>query len=421
MAEITNYKCRDCGGTLQFSSTKQKLVCDSCGAEYDVSEFEQAQASGSQQQQYTAKENQWDVDAEGLVVYECKNCGGEIVGDKSMASTKCPYCDNPIVISSKFEGSLKPDVVIPFKLNKHAAQDHLKDHVNKIKLAPAAFKAGNHIKEVKGVYVPFWLYDADVHARATYDARKEKKTEDANYEYTETSFYDVMREGDMKFQNIPADASEKMDDKLMDSIEPYDLSAGVPYSSAYMAGYFADRYDVTAEQCKPRAEERIEHTAKDLLKKKVKDYNTVYDKSSDVDLRSCSYKYALLPVWILNTVWNGNKYTFAMNGQTGKLVGDVPYSKGKFWGILLGASAGLALIMFLIAKLIGMSGGAMGVMIALGVIAGIIIAMVMKGATKSVHKGYEALEYVIPGSFKITNQYDNFVKTETSKKPKNKS
>ncbi|MBP3233727.1 MAG: hypothetical protein J6M65_04805 [Eubacterium sp.] len=420
MAEINNYKCRDCGGTLQFSSRKQKLVCASCGAEYDVSEFEAAAGEENKASDYKAKENQWNVEEEGLVVYECKNCGGEVVGDKNMASTKCPYCDSPIVISSKLEGSLRPDVVIPFKLNKHAAADALKEHVNKIKLAPAAFKSGNHIQELKGVYVPFWLFDADVHAKANYDAKKEHKTEDSSYEYVETSYYDVMREGDMKFKDIPADASNKMDDKLMDSIEPYDLTAGVPYSAAYMAGYLADRYDVTAEECKPRADKRMDNTARDLLRKKVQNYDSVTEKSHDVKISNCKHRYALLPVWILNTVWNGNKYTFAMNGQTGKLVGNVPCSMGKFWGVLLGAAGGLGLLMFLIAHLIGLSGAGMGFMIFMGVLVGVIIALTMKGKTTSVHTGTQALDYVIPGSFKVTGSYDNFLRKETTKKPKNK-
>ncbi|SNU06974.1 hypothetical protein SAMN06297422_10994 [Lachnospiraceae bacterium] len=420
MAEISSYKCRNCGGTLQFSSRKQKLVCASCESEYDVSEFEEAVSAENKGSDYKPKEDQWNVEEEGLVVYECKNCGGEVIGDKNMASTKCPYCDNPIVISSKFEGSLRPDVVIPFKLNKHAATDALKEHINKIKLAPGAFKAGNHIQELKGVYVPFWLYDADVHAKATYDAKKEKKTEDANFEYEEISYYDVMREGNMKFKDIPADASNKMDDKLMDSIEPYDLSAGVPYSAAYMAGYLADRYDVTAQDCKPRAEKRIDNTARDLLRKQVKDYNTVTEKTHDVKINNLKHRYALLPVWILNTVWNGNKYTFAMNGQTGKLVGNVPCSMGKFWGILLGAGGGLGLLMFLLAHAIGVTGAGMGFMIFMGVLIGVIIALVMKGKTTSVHQGTQALDYVIPGSFKVTAQYDNFLRKETNKKAKNK-
>ena len=292
------------------------MVCTSCGSEYAVAQFDQAAAVAGEQQ-YQAKTDTWDVQGEGLVVYECKNCGGEVVGDQTMASTKCPYCDSPIVISSKFEGSLKPDLVIPFKLDRKAAEQKLRDHVNSIKLAPAAFKSGNHIKELKGVYVPFWLFDAKCHASGRYEATHVHKSSDASYEYTETEYYDVLREGDMAFENVPADASKQMDDKLMDSIEPYDISAAVPYSSAYMAGYMANKYDVSPEECQVRADERMQHTAMDLLKNQVKGYNSVRETGSNFYKHSGSYKYALYPVWILNTVWNGNKYVFAMNGQTG--------------------------------------------------------------------------------------------------------
>ncbi len=419
MAELNNYKCQACGGTLQFSSRKQKLVCSSCGSEYDVSEYEAEKAEGGEAD-YKPKEDQWNMEDEGLVVYECKNCGGEVVGDKSMASTKCPYCENPIVISSKFEGSLKPDLVIPFKLNKHAAAEELKKHINSVKLAPSAFKSENHIKELKGVYVPFWLFNADIHAKADYEAKKIDKREDAKFEYTDTSFYDVMREGDMKFENVPADASNKMDDSLMDSIEPYDVKDAVPYSSAYLAGYLADRYDVEAKDCAARADTRMKHTAEDLLRGQVKDYDSVNQKNINIRKSNTSHKYALYPVWILNTVWNGNKYVFAMNGQTGKLVGDVPCSNGKFFGVLFGVFAVLAGILMAIVQFAG-SGltpqGAIGVSVVSLIIA-LIVAFVMKGKTQSVHKGTKAINFVVPGSFRVTNKYDNFLKKTTEKKAK---
>lgn len=421
MAEISNYKCMSCGGTLQFSSRKQKLVCSSCGSEYDVSEFEAAGGSAAQASYVAKKAEEWNVEGEGLVVYECKNCGGEVIGDESMASTKCPYCDNPIVISSKFEGSLKPDLVIPFKLNKHAAEEKLREHVNKIKLAPSAFKAGNHIKELKGVYVPFWLYDAKVHANAKYEAIKEDKRSDAQYDYVDKSYYDVYREGDIAFENVPADASEKMDDSLMDSIEPFDVGEAVPYSSAYMAGYFADRYDVTAEKCQPRADKRMEHSTQDMLRSKVKDYNTVNQKSFNWNKTSSSYKYALYPVWILNTVWNGNKYIFAMNGQTGKLVGDVPCSNGKFFGVLAGTFAIIEAILMAIIAFAGSGLTGKGIIgsSVVALIIALIVAFVMKGKTVSVHKGTKAASFIVNGSFRITNQYDNFLKKTTEKKAKN--
>lgn len=418
MSEISNYRCMSCGGSLKFSSEKQKLLCESCGTEYDVSEYEAAVAE-SGQQDYQAKTDEWDIHGEGLVVYECRNCNGEAVGDETMASTKCPYCESPIVISSKFEGSLKPDLVIPFQKDKKAAESALREHVNKIKLAPAKFKMGNHIKEVKGVYVPFWLFDADVHASAQYEATKVEKHSDAKYQYKETSYFDVYREGDMRFENVPADASKQMDDKLMDSIEPYDVSAAVPYSSAYMAGYLANRYDVTAEECQPRADERMKSTAKDMLRGQVKDYNTVSSKKETFDKVSSSYKYALYPVWILNTFWNGNKYVFAMNGQSGKLVGDVPYSKGKFWGVLLGVLAAIWGILFAILAIKGNIApkGIVGTLV-IALIIALIVAFSMKGKTKTVHKGTRAMNFVKNGSFKLTNQHDNFLKKNVEKTEK---
>ena len=421
MAEITNYKCSSCGGSLQFDSARQKLICSSCGSEFEVSEFDSTAAS-SGEVQYEAKKDEWDVHGEGLVVYECKNCGGEVVGDETMASTKCPYCENPIVISSKFSGSLRPDLVIPFKMDKKAAEQELRNHVNKIKLAPGAFKAGNHISEVKGVYVPFWLFDAKVHASGNYDCEKIKKHSDSQYDYKETSYFDVYREADMAFQNVPADASKQMNDSLMDSIEPYDVRAAVPYSSAYMAGYLANKYDVTAQECQPRADKRMEHTAIELIRGQVKDYDAVHDKNHTFQKTSSSYKYALYPVWILNTMWNGNKYTFAMNGQTGKLVGDVPYSKGKFFGIffgvLLGVWAALLGIAFVASGTVA-AGAIMGTGV-VSLIAALLVSLTMKGKTKSVHKGTQALNFIVNGSFRLTNSYDNFIRKKEEKTPKNK-
>lgn len=420
MAELGNYKCSSCGGMLQFSSQKQMLVCTSCGSEFAVAQFNQTVMQQGETQ-YQEKKDEWNVREDGLVVYECKNCGGEVVGDSNMASTKCPYCDNPIVISSKFEGILRPDLVIPFKLDRKKAEAQLTNHINKVKLAPSAFKSGNHIKEMVGVYVPFWLYDADVFGHVNFEAIKEEKHSDAQYNYVDKHYYDVMREGYISFDNVPADASQKMDDNLMDSIEPYNVAEAVPYSSAYLAGYVADRYDVGPEQCEHRAFKRMEQTTKDMLKSKVQGYNTVTEKMANVQRVNERYKYALYPVWILNTVWNGQKFTFAMNGQTGKLVGDVPYSKGKFWGVLLGVFAVLAGIIMAIIQFAGSGltpkGGIGASVVAL--IVALIVAFSLKGGTKSVHKGTKAQSFVRNGSFRITNYYDNFLRKTTERKPKN--
>ena len=137
----------------------------------------------------------------------------------------------------------------------------------------------------------------------------------------------------MDFYNIPVDGSSKMDDTLMESIEPFNVSEAVPFSTAYMAGYLADKYDVDLNASIPRANERVKNSAVSALEKTVADrmYSSVIPKFSQVNIANGSYAYALYPVWILNTTWNGKKYTFAMNGQTGKFVGDLPLDKSAFW------------------------------------------------------------------------------------------
>ncbi len=423
MSELNKYICPACGGALKFSASKQMLVCDSCDASYPVAQFEaeNAVANGQGGDEYVAKQEDWNPANEGLIVYECKTCGGEIVGDETIGSTKCPYCDNPIVIASQFRGNLKPDLIIPFKLNKYAATDKLKKHVSSIKLAPAAFKSDNHIQEMKGVYVPFWLYDADIHAKANFEATKVHRHSDSEYDYEETEYYDVMREGDMSFKNIPADGSSKMPDDLMDSIEPYNVDEAVPFSSAYLAGYMADKYDISAEECKPRADVRIKKTAEDMLGNEVKGYDSKSLHGSSINTLKSGVKYALFPVWLLNTTWNGKKYTFAMNGQTGTFVGDVPYSKGKFYGILIGIFAVLSGLMlgFMAAKNSTFTAANVIVVLVIALVIALIVAFIFKGKTKSVHKAREAANYVNKQTFRITNHHDNFLRRTVEKTPRN--
>ena len=289
---------------------------------------------------------QWDTGAgqdwqpgevDGLRVYVCNSCGGEVVGDETTGATSCPFCDNPVVMKGQFAGNLKPDLVIPFKKDKNAAIAGLKKHYEGKRLLPNVFKNENHIKEIKGVYVPFWLFDADVTANIQYKATRTRTWSDSSYRYTETSFFAVNRSGMVGFDAVPVDGSTKMDDTLMESIEPFDLKEAVDFQTAYLAGYLADKYDVSSENSILRANERIKKSTEDAFLSTVNGYNSVVAEFSQVNLQNGRAKYALLPVWILNTEWKGKKYVFAMNGQTGKVVGDLPMDKGKYkkwlWGM----------------------------------------------------------------------------------------
>ena len=196
---------------------------------------------------------------------------------------------------------------------------------------------------MKGVYVPFWVFDAEADADITYRAEQQRTWEKGDTEYTEHKNYELRRSGKLSFSHVPVDGSKKMDDILMESIEPYNFAEAVPFSTAYLAGYMADRYDVAMEERMERAKQRIKRSTIDAFKNTVQGYHSVKDVNSSVSLYNVRYLYALYPVWILNTTWKGKKYTFAMNGQTGKMVGDLPFDKNAFnrfvitWGVGFGA------------------------------------------------------------------------------------
>ena len=342
MAVLQEYKCPCCGGAIAFDSTVQKMKCPYCDTEFEMEalagyDSELKNAKEDDMSWETSAGSEWqEGEADGLRSFVCKSCGGEIVGDENTAATSCPFCGNPVVMMGQFSGALKPDYVIPFKLDKNAAKEALKKHYSGKRLLPKVFCDQNHIDEIKGVYVPFWLFDADAEADIRYRATQVRSWSDSRYNYTETSFYSVSRSGSLGFERVPVDGSTNMPDELMESIEPFDYSEAVDFQTAYLAGYLADKYDVDAEQSIEHANERIKKSTEAAFADTVEGYTTVTPEASSIRLQNGKSKYALLPVWILNTTWNGQKYTFAMNGQTGKLIGDLPLDKGAYRKWLFG-------------------------------------------------------------------------------------
>ena len=283
--------------------------------------------------------NEWGAEADGMKAYSCPSCGAELICDASTAATSCPYCGNPTVVPGQFSGALKPDYVIPFKLSKEDAVAALKNHYKGKPLLPGAFTKGNHIEEVKGVYVPFWMFDGQAEGTVDYEGHITHVYESGDYEITEVEHYDVRRGGSIAFEKVPVDASSKMPDDHMDSIEPYNYKDMRAFSTAYLPGFLADKYDVTVEQSQERADGRCASSLEGALRRTTTQYDTCITKSKDIRLRRGKVHYALLPVWMLHTKWNGKDFLFAMNGQTGKLVGDLPTDMGKFWGIFAAIAA----------------------------------------------------------------------------------
>lgn len=361
--QVTNYQCPSCGGPLRFSSEKQLLVCDYCGSEFTTKQVEDfyaaKDASASQaldDLEHKLEESpeeirtEWEYAgsewSENMRAYSCPSCGAQIICDENTAATSCPYCGNPSIVAGNFSGGLKPDYCIPFKLDKDAAVSALRNYYKGKAFLPRAFTENNHIEEIKGVYVPFWLYDGDMAADVSYYATRSRTWTEGDYRVTRTDHYKLVRSGDVPFSRIPVDGSSKMPDEYMDAIEPFDYRELVPFSTAYMPGYLADKYDVDSKESRPRAVGRAERSSLNAMTATTGGYESVSVASSRFRLNNGSVRYAFLPVWLLSTKWNGKNYLFAMNGQTGKLIGDLPVSKGKFFGTFIGIAAAVFAVCF---------------------------------------------------------------------------
>lgn len=397
-AQVTNYQCPACTGPVHFSPETGKVECDYCGSTFELKEIEaiyaekeakaaaameeankkeeadhqadQTDTAGSEPAEgeevveddregteisgdwdTTSLNSDWGSEADNMKVYNCPSCGAELICDQSTGATSCPYCGNPTVVPGQFTGALKPNYVIPFKLDKEAAIQALKKHYKGKFFLPGTFTSENHLQEIKGVYVPFWMFDGKAEASATYSATITTVHRTKNEEITNTAHYRVARGGNMSFEKVPVDASAKMPDAYMDSIEPFDYQELKEFSTAYLPGFLADKYDVSVEDCWERADSRCEETIKSALRNTVMGYQTCVATREWVNMERGKVHYALLPVWLLTTKWNGENYLFAVNGQTGKTVGDLPVCKKKLWATFAGMAIGFSAIASIITAL----------------------------------------------------------------------
>jgi predicted RNA-binding Zn-ribbon protein involved in translation (DUF1610 family) len=334
--DIKEYKCPNCGGAVKFDSGIQKMKCPFCDAE-----FEMAAVADYQKQMAQPEKDHFDLDTSNagtkwnesdlgdLSTGSCPSCGAELVGDKNTIATVCPCCGNTQIIQKRVQGLLKPEYVIPFQLDKKAAKEALLQFYKGKKLLPNFFKSENQINNIQGLYVPFWLFDAKAQGHVSYKATRVTGWSDSSYNYTKTDYYSVQREGNLGFEKIPVDGSEKMNDDYMDSIEPFDYGKLTDFQSAYLSGYIAEKYDVGIEASKERAAKRIKNTFESQFAKSVTGYTSVVKERSSINVENGKAAYSLFPVWILNSKYRKENYQFIMNGQSGLIVGKLPVDKGK--------------------------------------------------------------------------------------------
>ena len=370
--DTTVLKCPGCGSPLPYDASIGKWKCEACGSVYDAIQVmkmtqDSDKDTDTQKQrqngtptpppnitndvpgmppEYT---NQSDYQPQpDLDLYRCKNCGAEMVADETTAATFCVYCGSTSILKSRLEGEFRPSRVVPFVKTKEDAVNAFKNLMHTENFVPNDFTKESNIEKITGVYIPFWLYSGTAQGHIRGKLHKVTTWRSGNYRYTKTDIYDVERAGSVAFTGIPADGAKKFDDDTMDSIEPFDLSKLVPFNYAYLSNFLAEKYDVTAEEDQERAAGRMRNTIYSHLHATIN--GALIGEQQHVQENISNVEYVMLPVYMLNTFWQGKPYIFAMNGQTGKLVGDVPIDKGKWFTAFLIAAAICCPIAYLIVK-----------------------------------------------------------------------
>ena len=355
---VMEYKCPCCNAGLTFGGGSQQLSCEYCGNSFDIDTvraFNESVATANtedfhweetQHQQWSEEEN------DGMHSFLCPSCGGEIICEDTTAASFCPYCDNPTIMPTQVSGGLKPDAVIPFKKTQEDAKDAFLKLCKGKKLLPKFFTSEQRLEKITGMYVPFWLYDCDGSFDGSFQATRLHVWADDEYEYTRTDHYLLKRSATGHFEGIPMDGSSKMDDVLMEAIEPFDYSELVDFDTAYLSGYLADKYDVESDAGIPRIQERVENSINQQIQSTLLGYATCVPTSRNLQVQHGKVRYILLPVWMLNTRYKDKIYTFAMNGQTGKMIGTFPIcpkqSLSWFGRIFAAVTAAVSIVMFLL-------------------------------------------------------------------------
>ena len=332
MEHIMEHKCPSCGAPLRFDPEQGVLLCDSCGnrqaipAELQIGDV---QLDGFDFNVLT--DHAADEHADALPVYHCVSCGAEVIVPEARITTTCPYCGNNIVLTDKVTGKLRPDGVIPFGIDQKHLPDAVNDFYRGKALLPRDFFTEHTLGKVTGVYVPFWMFDCDCDASILYNAQRVTAWSDSNYNYTKTDYYKLFRSGSVGFANIPVDGSKKADDAYMEAVEPFNYEDAALFSGAYLSGYLADKYDVSAEESIERANERVKNSTIEAFNDTTNRYTAVIPENSRVSFSNGKIRYSLLPVWMLNIKYMDKMYKFAINGQTGKVVGEYPVDNRKKW------------------------------------------------------------------------------------------
>ena len=347
--EAVQYKCPNCGGELKFKPETQKFGCEYCFSEFTEEEIREVCSRNENRPLDENLEEQQREFQEHTNVYQCGSCGAEIIAEENESATFCYYCHEPVILAGRLSGDYKPQRVIGFQIDRNRAETMFKDWCWKKWFIPKDFKTQSQLEKMTGLYVPFWLADCNIKANYNALGKKVRTWRSGDYRYTETKEYEIIRKANISMNGIPADGESKIEDQLMEAIEPFRYEDAKAFSMSYLSGFYADKYDVDKAQVFPRIRQRAENGSSKVISESIQGYSTVIKSSENYNIINTEWEYILLPVWFMTYIHNGKTYSFELNGQTGKIAGTPPFDALKC-GIFCGITA-------LIVAIITMLGG----------------------------------------------------------------
>ncbi len=342
------YKCPNCNAELKFNPDTQKLDCEFCLSSFTVAEVQLACAEAENSIPDEAQQQAAQEFEEHTNLYHCGSCGAEIMADDQQTALFCYYCHQPVILAGKMSGDFRPSKVIGFKLSRDKAVQSFKNWVGKRWFVPKEFKSQQQIQKMTGLYVPFWVADCKIKADYRALGKKIRSWTSGSYRYVETKEYRIVRQADILTNGIPADGESKIEDLLMEAIEPYDYNDLQPFSMSYLSGFYADKYDVDKAAVFPRIRQRASQASQGLIKSSISGYTGLNVSVEQYNIVNTDWEYMMLPVWFMSYRYKDKTYEFAMNGQTGKLAGTPPLDKGKLALFCTAMGAATALILTLI-------------------------------------------------------------------------
>ncbi|MDX8351028.1 TFIIB-type zinc finger domain-containing protein [Cognatiyoonia sp. IB215182] len=353
------FPCEACGADLRYDPGDDQLVCDHCGNIQPVSG--DGPWSGAIRELDFRKgvnEQLAAEDIEETRVVTCPNCGAQTEFDSDLHAAECPFCATPVVTDTGTHRHIKPRGLLPFAWEEAQARDAVTDWLGGLWFAPNGLaEYARKGRKMNGIYVPYWTFDADTRTRYT-------GQRGTHYYETRT----VMRDGKRKqvrvrktrwrnvsgrvarfFDDVLVLASKSLPKRYTDGLEPWDLSALEPYKPEYLAGFRAEGYQVELVDGFDEARAYMDR----MIRRDIK-YDIGGDDqrigSVNTDISDVTFKHILLPVWLAAYKYRGKSYRFVVNGRTGRVQGERPYSAWKIaFAVIIGIIVALA-VGFVIAE-----------------------------------------------------------------------